>query len=86
MNIENQRRQKKMAKKVNLGSEKMLLDVVEAANLLGISRSHLDKLRAAGLGPRYIKLNGLAKGKNTRVFYSRQALLEWIDNQQIETA
>lgn len=83
--MHNKRNRKK--EEIGIGiNEKMILSVDEAAQLLGMSRTLLDKLRWSGLGPKYIKLERLGKGKNTRVFYSRQALLEWIDNQQIETA
>lgn len=67
--------------------EKMILSVNEAAKLLNISRTLLDKLRWSGLGPKYIKIETTSgKGKNTRVLYSKQALMEWIESKQIETA
>lgn len=83
--MHNKRNRKK--EEIGIGiNEKMILSVDEAAKLLGMSRTLLDKLRWSGLGPKYIKLEGRGSGKNTRVFYSRQALLEWIDSKQIETA
>jgi predicted DNA-binding transcriptional regulator AlpA len=48
-----------------------LLKVAEAAELLGVSVSYLNKSRLTGDGPAYIKLGA-------RVAYEPQALSAWV--------
>ena len=48
------------------------LDTHNAAKYLGLSRSHLTRLRMDGTGPKFIKQNG------GRVFYFVEDLDAWI--------
>jgi len=50
-----------------------LLNVAEAAHLLRLGRSTLNKMRVNGDGPKYRKLG-------RRVLYSRQDLLDWAES------
>jgi hypothetical protein len=50
--------------------EHVLLNVVEAAAFLRLTRSTLDHYRCEGRGPIYRK-------HGTRVFYTRASLLDW---------
>ena len=51
--------------------------VREAASLLGISKSTLDKLRCTGDGPRYVSLG---TGKGARIGYRLPDLQVWLDS------
>jgi len=52
-----------------------LLTTREAAELLGLSLKTLERYRASGVGPHYIKL---AAGRSGRVRYRRGDLEAWI--------
>ncbi|MDK2955674.1 MAG: hypothetical protein PWQ57_1170 [Desulfovibrionales bacterium] len=58
---------------------KALLNVIETAALLGVSRHTLDHWRSQGLGPRYVALG-------SRVAYRRQDLNDFLEKNQIVTA
>lgn len=55
-----------------------VVDVREAARRLGVSKSHLDKMRMQRSGPRYSKLGH-------RVVYRLSDLERWLDNTRVET-
>lgn len=55
----------------------------EVAMCLGISTTTLDRMRLAGVGPRYYKQNGAAK--NSAVFYSIDAVADYVTDQSNET-
>ncbi|HYG05320.1 MAG TPA: helix-turn-helix domain-containing protein [Stenotrophomonas sp.] len=55
------------------------MNVDQAAERLGLSRSTLEKMRHTGRGPRYVKLGG-------RVFYRRVDLDAYIEGAIVETA
>ncbi|MFK8251791.1 helix-turn-helix transcriptional regulator [Ancylobacter terrae] len=50
-----------------------LLDTNEAAQIVGLGKSTLDKLRISGGGPRFVKVGG------RRVLYDPADLREWLD-------
>lgn len=54
------------------------MNVDQAAERLGLSRSTLEKMRHTGRGPRYVKLGG-------RVFYRRADLDAYIEGAIVET-
>ncbi|UZW60270.1 helix-turn-helix transcriptional regulator [Lysobacter enzymogenes] len=54
------------------------MDTAQAAEMLGISKSTLDKKRCEGRGPRYIKLG-------SRVFYRQEDLDAYIAASVVET-
>ncbi len=53
-----------------------ILRTAEAAIYVGLSRSHLEKQRIAGGGPRFVRLSGRAVG------YDIRDLDEWLDQQR----
>ena len=55
-----------------------VVDVREAARRLGVSKSHLDKMRMQRSGPRYSKLGH-------RVVYRLADLEAWLDNSSVQT-
>jgi hypothetical protein len=58
----------------------------EAAEYLNLSIPTLHRLRKAGLGAKYIKLNTGGHGKNTKVLYPLAELDKWLASQTIQTA
>lgn len=57
--------------------EPLLLTPREAARAIGFSASCLAKWRMSGIGPRFVKIAGLAGGGAVR--YSRADLEAWIN-------
>jgi hypothetical protein len=58
--------------------EHVLLNVIEAASFLRLTRSTLDHYRCEGKGPIYRK-------HGTRVFYTRASLLDWSGRQEFSS-
>lgn len=52
-----------------------LLSVADAASLLGVNRSFLDRRRTAGTGPRYVRLSA------RKIAYRKEALEHWLQEQ-----
>lgn len=59
--------------------EKRVLRTRAAAEYLGLSPSTLEKMRARGTGPRYLRLGGRSVG------YDRGDLDAWLDGQRIDS-
>jgi excisionase family DNA binding protein len=63
--------------------EEELLTTAEAARLLRLSISTLERMRAQGdSGLRFIKLG---RGKRAKVGYSRREVLEWLEAQKFNS-
>jgi predicted DNA-binding transcriptional regulator AlpA len=57
--------------------ESPYLDRLEAAKFLKLSRATLDKLKAAGEGPKFVKINH-------RIVYDQADLTAWMDSKKKE--
>lgn len=57
--------------------QKNVVDVKGAANYLGVSKSHLDKLRTQGGGPRFVRIG------RKQVRYRVAALDEWLEGREM---
>ncbi|MDD3769807.1 MAG: hypothetical protein PHV10_04270 [Sulfuricurvum sp.] len=62
----------------------LLLSRKQCAEVAGCSTAKLDRLKNAGLGPKYIKKKG--KGKNGTVQYPIDAVIDYIVSQQVKTS
>lgn len=54
------------------------LTTVEAALLLRVAKSTLERMRVQGTGPRYLKVG---PGKRSRVLYRQAEIDAWLDKQ-----
>ncbi|MDR2099716.1 MAG: helix-turn-helix domain-containing protein [Campylobacteraceae bacterium] len=71
----------------NENKTEAVLTQKEAAEYLKLSVSTLKRLRANGIGAKYIKLKtGANGGKNTKILYPIVELDKWLDSQSIQTA
>lgn len=59
-------------------SEETFLTTLEAARLLRVAKSTLERMRVQGTGPRYFKVG---PGKRSRVLYELEAIREWLKSQ-----
>jgi predicted DNA-binding transcriptional regulator AlpA len=57
-----------------------LITEQEAAEALGVSRRFLQKARAAGTGPRYLKLSGIERGGSVR--YRPEEIAAWLESKE----
>ena len=57
-----------------------LITETEAAESLGVSRRFLQKHRAAGTGPRYLKLSGHDRGGAVR--YRAEDIEAWLESKE----
>lgn len=62
----------------------LLLTREQTAESIGSSTATLDRIRKAGLGPKYLKDGGLSK--NGMVRYPIDAVVEYILSTQVKTA
>jgi len=53
-------------------ANRVFLDVKQAAELIGLSKSSLDKMRLTGRGPVYLRIGA-------RVVYRRRDIDTWLD-------
>ena len=53
-------------------ANRVFLDVRQAAELIGLSKSYLDKMRMTGKGPDYLRVGA-------RVVYRRRDIEAWFD-------
>lgn len=60
----------------------------EAAELLGITRSHLHKIREKNGGPPFYAFPAIEPkaGGRRSVRYDRQEVLDWIESHRVETS
>lgn len=57
-----------------------LMTEPEVAAMLGVSRRWVQKARAAGTGPRYLKLSGIERGGTVR--YRRDDVDAWLKSKE----
>jgi predicted DNA-binding transcriptional regulator AlpA len=57
-----------------------LITEQEAAEALGVSRRFLQKARATGTGPRYLKLSGIERNGSVR--YRPEDIAAWIESKE----
>lgn len=55
----------------------LALNQKQTADAIGVASSTLESWRREGIGPEFKKINN---GKKGRVFYSKQAIAEWMSD------